>query len=208
MEIAAIFTGDLICSSRAETDRADQSIAALAGASRKITEWSRDDMHFTRFRGDGWLTCWSDPGLVCRAALPLPAHLKSAGGGLSARMSLAGGKVEWIGETGPSEAAGPALTLSGCNLDHAMNLRDFVYSEPGASGFCKIATQDLAHWQASRCSPEQAEAPCLAHDLSRQPDAGLARQLGISRQALQARLKEAGLMATSQAPNALATEVD
>ena len=208
MANAAIFTGDLIGSSKAETDQVDQSIAALAAASRKIAEWSGSDTRFTRFRGDGWQAYLGNPGLVCRAMLLFMATLKSAGGGLSTRMSIAVGKVNRLGEMGLSDAAGPALTLSGRNLDRSMTFSNLVYAEPEAKGFWKPAILDLAHWQASRWSREQAEAVCLALDLPRPPDADLARHLGISRQALQARLKGSGLMATSNALTAFEIESD
>ncbi len=196
---AAVFTGDLIGSTLVAPDVADTAFHALAGAAGTISRWSGTDTRFTRFRGDGWQLYLANPALVLRAALLLLGRLRGTGGGLATRLSIAVAPVDRLGGTGLAEAAGPAFTLSGRNLDQMPFFLTFIYAEPDKTHHWQAAVMDLAVWQARQWTREQAQAAALALELSRPSDANLAKQLGITRQALQSRLKGTGLMAMSHA---------
>ena len=203
---AAVLTGDLIDSTLVQPEIVDQAMNALVAASRKISEWAGADTRFTRFRGDGWQIYLADTRLVLRATLLLLASLKCAGSGLATRLSIAVDTVERLGDVGLSKAAGPAFTLSGRNLDGMPVYGKFTYAEPAKPGYWKPATLDLAVWQATRWTPEQAEAVALALDLPRPTDEALAKSVGISRQAFQSRLKGSGIAAMSCALLAFETD--
>ena len=210
MDTAAVITGDLIGSTGASTSDVDRAMAALSNAAQTISSWTKVDTRFTRFRGDGWQVFLSEPSLVFRATLLLLAKLRSEGQGLMTRLSIAVGPVDRLGKTGLGDAAGTAFTLSGRNLDRMLSFRTFVFTDSRSTSekkdYWKPATLDLAVWQASLWTREQAEAVALAIDMPRPTDAELAERLGISRQAVQSRLKGSGLMATSRA--LLAFELD
>jgi hypothetical protein len=198
MQIAAVFTGDLIGSTKAGPDATDRAIAAIEAASRGIGAWAPESTRFARFRGDGWQICLTRPALALRATLYLLARLKAEGGGLKTRLSLAIDTIDRLGATGLSEASGAAFVLSGRNLDRGFDrLPGFTFAAPGATELWKEAVFDLAVWQATRWTLTQAEAVALALELPRQSDEALAIGLGITRQAFQARLKGAGIAFTS-----------
>ncbi len=196
---AAVITGDLIGSTRVEPVIVDRAMQALAGAAAKVSRWAHVDTRFSRFRGDGWQMYLADHAFVLRATQLLVAELRSIGDGIATRMSVAVGAVDRLGETGLAEAAGPAFSLSGRNLDRMPSFRTFVYAEPDKTDHWRPATMDLAVWQARQWTPEQAEAVALALALPRPTDESLARDLGITRQAFQARLKGSGIAAASHA---------
>ena len=206
MQPAAILTGDLIGSTLADVGDVDRAMDALSKAAYQISFWAGTDTRFTRFRGDGWQLYLADPRLILRATLLLIARLRCGGTGLSTRLSIAVGPVERLGEIGLAEAVGQAFTLSGRNLDNMLSFTSFAYAEHGQKNLWKPAVMDLAVWQATRWTREQAEAVALALDPARPKDETLARQLGISRQAFQSRLKGSGIMAMSYALAAFETD--
>lgn len=199
MTTAAVLTGDLIGSTRVEAVAVDRAIGALAKAAAQIGVWAGEDTRFTRFRGDGWQMYLVRPALVLRATLLLLAHLRSDGGGLETKLSIAVGDAGTVGPGTLAGANGAVFTLSGRNLDKMTTVRSFVYAE---DDLWKPAVMDLAVWQAKTWSREQAEAVAMALDVPRPRDEDMARRLGISRQAVQARLKGAGLIAAHSALSA------
>lgn len=206
MTPVAVLTGDLIASTRAPPEAVDKAMAALAEAAAQISTWAGNDTRFTRFRGDGWQIYIANQALVLRATLLLLAKLRATGGGLKTRLSVAVGTIDRLGDQGLAGATGEAFSLSGRNLDEMTPYFTFVYAEPAKRDPWKPAVMDLAVWQAGTWSREQAEAVAMALERPRQKDEKLARRLGITRQALQARLKGSGIMATSHA--LLAFEID
>lgn len=197
MTRAAVLTGDLIGSTDVEPEAIDQAMAALTGAAATMARWAGNASRFTRFRGDGWQVYLADTALVLRATLLSLASLRANGGGLATRLSVAVGPVDRLGDTGLAQAAGPAFTLSGRNLDKMHPQWTFVYAEADRDHHWSTAVMDLAVWQAQQWTREQAEAAARALDLPRATDQVLAAQLGISRQAFQSRLKGTGLVAMS-----------
>jgi hypothetical protein len=200
MEIAAVLTGDLIGSTKVALDEIDKAMEALADTATLIEKWTSTETRFARFRGDGWQIYLADPRKILRASVLGLAKLRSSGSGLATRLSIGVGLVDRLGKSGLADAAGWAFTTSGRNLDHAHPIfNNFVYADLGPNERWKNAAMNLSVWQASRWTPEQAEAVALALALPRPSDEILAKGLGITRQALQARLKGSGLMAMSAA---------
>ena len=200
MNSSVVLTGDLIGSTKASLEAVDQAMAALAGAADESSLWVGADTRFTRFRGDGWQIHLANPKLVLRATLLLLARLRNKGGGLETRLSIAEGQVDRLGTQNLADASGEAFFRSGRNLDNAHAVFNyFVYASPNPDYPLKAAVMEMANWQARRWTPEQAEAVALAIKLPRPTDEAMATTLGISRQALQSRLKGSGLMATSSA---------
>jgi hypothetical protein len=204
---AAILTGDLIASTRAAPLASDGAMAALQSAAQTIRKITGADPRFTRFRGDGWQIYLPGRPFVLRASLILIAALRASGTGLTTRLSVGIGPVDQLGSKDLSDASGPALILSGRNLDNMTNFfNHFTYADPADTEDWPRALLDLALWQARHWTPEQAEAAALALDLPRPGDEALAGSLGISRQAFQSRLRGAGLMALSRALTAFEAE--
>ena len=202
MENVAVLTGDLIASTDAGAETVDQAMAVLADASRKIGLWAQADTRFTRFRGDGWQIYLDFPGLAFRACLYLIARLKASGCNLETRVSVGIGTVERLGTVNLSDASGAAFTVSGHGLDDMPRSGRLAISgvKHMARFFTGIYAQ--AEFQAYRWSREQAEAVAIALESHQDPAdptiEELARSLGITRQAFQARLKGAGYHALTE----------
>lgn len=202
MRNVAVLTGDLIASTHAGAENVDQAMAVLADASEHIGHWAQQNTRFTRFRGDGWQIYLEFPGLAFRACLYLIARLKASGCNLETRISVGIGAVERLGTADLSDANGDAFIVSGHGLDDMARSRRLAISgvKDMAKFFSGIYVQ--AEFQAYRWSREQAEAIAIALESEKDPDDPtievLARPLGITRQALQARLKGAGYHALTQ----------
>lgn len=202
MPSIAVLTGDLIASTRAGPGAVDRSIAALAGASAALSGWQGNgDTRFTRFRGDGWQMCLTNSATLLHGMVHLTARLRAANTGLSTRLSVAIGPYDRLGEAGLSAASGPVFALSGRNID-SLGPRDngFVFAAPDDPlAPWKRAVLTLAWHQSNRWSPEQAEVVAWVVGPSLPTTDHLSRQLGISRQAVQARLKASGIAALQPA---------
>lgn len=203
MRIVSVLTGDLIDSTRSAPGATDLAMAALSGAAAKISKITGNDARFTRFRGDGWQICLPGRAHVLRATLLLLAELNASRSGLTTKLSIAVGPIDNLGSRDLADASGRAFNLSGRNLDSLSRYNPhFIYEDPDEPEFWPKAIMEIAQWQARKWTPEQAEAVVMALDLPRPSDEELARELGISRQAFQSRLKGSGLAAFSYALNA------
>ncbi|MEO8243950.1 MAG: hypothetical protein ABI832_16730 [bacterium] len=199
MNVAAILTGDLIGSTLASNEALVGAMDSLAAAAETLSKWYGYNTRFTRFRGDGWQVYLDSPNHILRATLLLWASLRRSGCGLDTRLSIGVGAVEQMGGTELSGATGAAFTLSGRNLDRMGAYQTFTYADLTGHDQWPRAVLDLASWQAGHWSREQAEAVALALPADRPTDTELATGLGISRQALQSRLKGSGLAAMGSA---------
>lgn len=198
-QIAAVLTGDLVASTEAGPAATDRAMDALCLAARRLSDWAGADTRFTRHRGDGWQICIGVPGLVLRGTIMLTATLRASGTGLGTRISAAIGEVDRLGEGDLSAASGAAFTIAGQNLDAMSRGARLCFGGPQPIGLWPEAIFDLIDWQSRRWSAEQAEAVALALDPAEPTQADLAARLGITRQALQARLQTAGF-ASLQTP--------
>lgn len=205
MKDIAVLTGDLVASTAAEGQAVEGAIEALRTAAHILSAWLGHDTRFSRFRGDGWQLYVERPGMALRATLYLLARLRASEAGLATRLALALGPYDRLGETGLSGASGLVFEQSGHALDAMRSKERIAFDTPmfGAApselGPWQGAVVTLAHWQASRWSREQAEAIALALDPINPTQDQIAQSLGITRQAVQARLKGAGLAALQPA---------
>ncbi len=198
---AAVLTGDLIGSTKAGPEAVESAMAMISDAARRFTALC--DTRFSRHRGDGWQIYCERGEFGFRLVVQIMARLASQPAALASRISLA------TGATAPplgslASASGPTFEHSGRGLDSMRRGERLAYWTLGTEqsqppfGFPSALLQYL-DWQASRWSPEQAEAVALAFAPKAEPLKDLAQSMGISRQALQARLRGAG-----QAPIAAA----
>lgn len=187
----AILTGDLIASSAAP-ERAEAAMAILSRAADQLGRWAGQDSRFTRFRGDGWQLSLAAPGLALRAALYLSARLAAASA-LPSRIAIGIGPLAHPGTRDLSDARGAAFEQSGRALDAMPRNRHLALA--GAVTDWQSALVTLADWHISRWSAEQAEACALALAPDAPSQTALAERLGITRQAVAARLSGAGLAA-------------
>ena len=204
--IAAVLTGDLIASTDAGPVATDRAINTLSGAARRLSDWAGADTRFTRNRGDGWQIYLEFPGLVLRGALLLTAALRTSETGLASRVSAAIGRVNRLGDDGLSAANGEAFTIAGQNLDSMPRGAKLCIGGTQPVGPWPEAIFDLVDWQSHRWSREQAEAVALALDPEAPTQAELASRLGITRQALQARLQTAGFSALQESLRAFESQ--
>jgi len=204
--IHAVLTGDLVASADSTPESVDEAVRALEAAAGQVGLWTGRDTHFTRFRGDGWQLYLDAPALSLAAALALVATLRSRRTGLETRIAVGFGGINELGRRRKSlaDASGEAFTLSGRALDEMPRHRRIALSGPGVVRGWHEAIFDMAVWIAGRWTPEQAEAVSLALDpRERRTQADIAAILGVTRQAVQARLSGAGWDALAGAVSAV-----
>lgn len=195
--IHAVLTGDLIRSTTLPPQQADAAMSALAQAAQ---DWV-GNLHFTRFRGDGWQILLDQPHSALRIALYMTAALAAADTGLTTRIAIGFGSVLRLRPGDLSDALGTAFTRSGRALDHMpKNTRFAVAGGPTLSAWIP-ATLALAEWHSARWTPGQAAvvADWLAPVDRTQEER--ASRMGLSRQAWKARFDGSGIAAWTAALN-------
>jgi hypothetical protein len=202
MHIGAVLTGDLIASTDATPKAVDDAMAVLSSAADRVSGWTRTSTLFTRFRGDGWQMFLSSPGLTLRSCLFLVANLRAADIGLATRISVGVGGADVDGRRSLAGAHGEAFVLSGHGLDTMTKAKTLDIAGALDAHGLQAAIFNLAEWQSGRWSREQAEAATLALEPGSLSKTDTAAKLGITRQALQARLNSAGLPALAKALSA------
>lgn len=191
----AVLTGSLTGDTTGRA--ADFAMAALAEASGEMVHWGLANPRFMRFRGTWWQLYLSNGGHALRAALFLAACLRAAETGLGTRIGVGVGPVERLDDD-LGRAAGPAFETSGRVLDRLPRIRWLRIDGAGPEPWAE-ASVSLADWIAARWSREQAEAMALALDPAVPNQADIAARLGVTRQAVQARLSGAGHAALAPA---------
>lgn len=197
--LAAVLTGDLIASTEAGPVATNRAIEVLSEAAGRLSDWAGADTRFTRHRGDGWQLYLEFPGLVLRATVYLTACLRANDTGLATRISAAIGRVDHLDAKDLSSASGEAFTIAGQNLDMMPRTKRFALGNWMTVNKWQVSIFDLVDWQSRRWSREQAEAVALALPPEEPTQGQIAMRLGITRQALQARLNSAGLSAMTEA---------
>jgi hypothetical protein len=205
---AAVLTGDLIGSTGAGPNAVDHAMRALADAAAHLSQEAACDTRFTRFRGDGWQIYLDHPRHALRAALLMTAALRATEKGLATRISVGIGQITRLGDKGLSDASGDAFVISGHGLDLMPKSKRLVIAGGGVDAKWHTPIFDLVEWQSGRWSREQAEAVMLALGPDRPSFRDIAAGLGISRQALQARLSSAGYHALEEALHTFETDHD
>lgn len=187
----AVLTGDLVAS-RDHPSAIDTAMAALKAAAASIGDMFDLQLHFTRFRGDGWQVLLARPEYAYRAMVYLRARLIAADLGLDTRIAAGFGSVEPL--TGPdlSSASGEAFFSSGRRLDQMGSERLAVENRAGAdwqNAIVLLIDAIMSGW-----TPRQAEASAILL-LEGGIHAEIAKRLDISRQAVQQRLSGARIEA-------------
>jgi hypothetical protein len=203
--IHVVLTGDLVASAGSTPESVDEALRALETAADHVRLWSGHDTHFTRFRGDGWQLYLDAPGLSLAAVLSLFAMLRTRRTGLETRIAVGFGTINLLGtgDQGLADASGEAFNLSGRALDDMPRHKRIALAGPTVRGW-HVALFDLAVWIAGRWTPEQAEAVSLALEpREHRTQAEIADILGVTRQAVQARLSGAGWDALAGAVSAV-----
>jgi hypothetical protein len=190
--ITAVLTGDLVASTRSQPELVEQTMTALAEQSALIGDEVDHDLRFTRFRGDGWQMHLADPGDFLWITVYLNAVLRSEPKRyLPSRVAIGLGSTDRLGQTGLSAASGTAFINSGRALDAMFNRQTIALSGEGTDDIQRsaIAFVDV---RISDWSREQAEVLALRLRPGSDPtQEEMAAVLGISRQAVNARLKSA-----------------
>ncbi len=186
----AVLTGDLIRSRKASPDRVAATFDVLEAASKDFGAARNTQLHFTRFRGDGWQVALTQPGLWLDALLYFAARLRAGTHGVDTRISVGIGGCDSLGTTDLSDASGTAFFISGDHLDRMSPKRQFALAGTGI-GAAEVAVLDLAAFIIASWTPAQAEAFATAL-LSADTQENIAARLGITRQAVQSRLSGAG----------------
>lgn len=188
--IHAVITGDLVASTSLPDDRLDRAMAALQTAAGA---WG--DLHFTRFRGDGWQVLIHPPGRALRIALSLTAALAAADTGLATRLAIGFGPVARVGPGDLSAATGPAFHRSGRALDALPRGQHWAIAPaPGLPDWIAAAVP-LAEWHAARWTRGQAAVVTEFLHPDDLTQGEWATRMGLSRQAWAARLAGSGITA-------------
>jgi len=202
MKRVCVLTGDIIASKKASATALEAAFKALSDGAERLERWwpKLAPSRFTRYRGDGWHVIVSDASRSLRSAVYLTARLRQADTGLSTRIAIGIGSVSRVGLDNLSDARGAAFELSGQSLDEMKRGEIMTITGDGVTPLHK-AIIALAAERASRWSREQAEAValCMTSDVLTQSEA--AQQLGISDQAISARLSSAGYSSIMTAVN-------
>lgn len=189
--IAAILTGDLIASTAAGRGGIERAMGVIADAARDIGSLTGQDARFSRFRGDGWQLYLAEPGQCLWAVLLILARLAATGGVPQTRISVGLGPIlPFIGD-GLAGALGDAFDASGRGLDRMERHRILAISGEGHVGPFMELTFRFAEDLVLRWSPGQAQVIALALHPDMPTQEAIAAQVGVSRQAVAARLAAA-----------------
>lgn len=195
----AVLTGDLVASTKASPKAVDQAMDILGTAAAEIADWRLagtdepvGNTLFTRYRGDGWQILVSVAAFDLRAALFLYARLAAHPGLPATRIAVGVSTVDHVPGPDLSDAQGPAFAVSGrllAEMERGERLR-MAGSRMNALqvAFLGLLDDRIADW-----TPEQAEAMACALPPDAPTQTVIAAGLGITPQALSARLSGARL---------------
>jgi hypothetical protein len=192
----AVLTGDLVDSQKAGIDTVERAMQQIMASAHDLTDFTRTDTRFTRFRGDGWQVLLTNPGYLLRACLIILADLRASGLGIDTRISIGIGPINNHGTTDLSDAAGEAFLASGRGLNVLTKQRRLSIS--GGQNdlhLWQAGLIDLVDLQSSHWTVHQARSVALALRPDWRTHQDLADRLGITRQAVQSRLSGAGFAA-------------
>lgn len=191
----AVLTGDLIRSTSLPPKQADAAMFALGKAA---DEWV-GDLHFTRFRGDGWQILLEHPQSALRLALYMTAALAAADTGLATRLAIGFGTASRLRAGDLSGATGSAFTRSGRALDHMPRNRRWGVSGGPTLPAWIPATLALAEWHSARWTAGQAAVVAEWLDPVDRTQEEWASRMGLTRQAWKARFDGSGIAAWTPA---------
>ncbi|MCV6594587.1 MAG: hypothetical protein OIF48_16680 [Silicimonas sp.] len=203
ISLHAVITGDLVKSSAMGLDATDAAMAVLARAAREMKGWpigpltALGDLKFTRHRGDGWQVHLEAGAFGLRAAVTLFSRLAAFPDLPQTRLALGLGAVERVPGRDLSEAHGAAFEISGRALADMQRGERFVMRGAGVSPVI-AAFSELLHDRMRDWSQQQAEAVSRVIEIDFPYQTEVAATLGITPQALSARLKGAGWSSLSR----------
>jgi hypothetical protein len=200
----AVLTGDLVRSTELAPHELVKTFGALERAAGDIADWQGAPTGFTRYRGDGWQLILTRPKLTLRAALKIIAAVRSLGDGHATRIAVGLGVGE-LGQGGSlASAGGEAFVASGRALDDIGSKVQLTIAAKGAEGaLYRLADHVTKGWTQAQ---SRAIEPLLAPD--KPTHAEVARQLGISRQAVEKALNGAGFGAIEASLNLVEADDD
>lgn len=192
----AVLTGDIVSSTALKSAELRTALELLQSASAEVSEWVTPTFasRFTTSRGDGWQIVLNHPALALRAALYLQAALMRYDPSLQTRIAIATGPATLPEGADLNVAGGPAFTASGRVLEK-MTTGLITHADAGPLG----AVTRLADHIAQGWTAAQARAMFLMLPPDPPTHTGAAKQLGISRQAVDKALRSAGFSALSEA---------
>lgn len=194
IKLAAVLTGDLVGSTRADPAQVERTMTVLEEHAALIGKATQADTRFTRFRGDGWQIILQNPQNFLWVAVYFKALLRGGAPTLLAnRIAIGLGTADSLGSVGLSAAKGKAFTNSGRALDAMVSAGQVIaLAGEGTDDMQRCVMAFLAE-RISGWSPEQAQAVRLKLAPGTSPTQGeMAAHLGITRQAIGARLQAAG----------------
>lgn len=187
----AILTGDLIGSTQARPEIVEATMAVIRHCASQID----GPTDFTRFRGDGWQMRLDQPGDCLRVCLLILARLREHDGVLSSRIAVGIGEEYPTHSHDLSTALGPAFTASGRALDQMKSDRLLAIEGLPKIDTFRMLAFTVAAYLADRWTKSQAEAMALKllpdSPSAERSNEAIARKLGLTRQAVDARLKSA-----------------
>lgn len=198
MRNGAVILGDLIHSGRHDAATVNRAMHSLQDSAASLAPLV-GDTHFTRFRGDGWQLVTARPEMALRLALAMMARLESETGPAT-RVAIGIGQIDDLAGGALGAASGSAFLRSGQMLDGMPARRRLVLAgAPAAAAAWADALLQLIEFVTQGWSPYQAQAVSMALAPGWEVQADLAERLGVTRQAMQLRLKGAGYPALSAA---------
>ena len=195
----AVLTGDLIASRRSSLEANERGMSILRAAARQFGDAWALDLRFTRFRGDGWQVLLENPQLVLDAMIFIRARLMAGELSMDTRVSAGIGPIDTSGTDDLSDATGQAFFVSGDHLDHARKRRFLIAGAgvgPWQNAAVTLIEELVSGWTAAQA---EAAAISLLGDMTQED---IAKQLGVTRQAVQMRLAGAGYAALGDALHA------
>lgn len=194
-KLTAVLTGDFIGSTEADPDRLERSMATLAMQAGIIGEAIDHETRFTRFRGDGWQIHLANPKDLLWVTVYLNAVLRSDPDGcLPCRIAIGVGRTDRMGPTGLSDASGTAFLESGRALDEMVVVGQTIALKGDKTDDIQRSTIAFIDDRISGWSQAQAEVVKFRLLPDHNPThLDIAAILGISRQAVGARVQAAGL---------------
>ena len=190
---AAVLTGDLIGSTDAHPAQVEKSMAVLAQAAAFLDEKPVSQCtRFTWDQGDRWQIHLRTPGRFLNVAVFLNALLRSEPNTLRTRIAIGLGMVENLGDTGLGRASGSAFTASGRGLASMIVVGQTLTLAGQGTDDIQRSTLAFIDDRMSNWSQEQAEVVKLKMTYGDLSQGEIAAKLGISRQAVGARLQASG----------------
>ncbi|MDJ0822833.1 MAG: MarR family transcriptional regulator [Paracoccaceae bacterium] len=200
-----VLTGDIVESSALEAEALDAAMAALHSAAEAVAaHYAPCVMGFARRGGDGWQMVIDRPKNALRIALYLRACLRRASANVTTRIAIAEGAARFPeGQPpDPNSGHGAALTASGRLLSNLPTHALMAHAGGGALAAATLLADEIAKgWT-------QAQARALAEVLlpRPRPRSAVAKELKISRQAVDQALHAGGFPAIEAALTALETQ--